>query len=251
MPQVDTMNHDAPSHANKHIAWCVKCGTEQEVDPWLRGARFRCENAKIEDFHVAAAIPRQMKWWLRFESWLVSLTDANWHPRVALCKGSAELCGAFLIAVTALAVFLSTRISWLAVLFAAFVILDLLAYNTRVAFITQHPQAPLRSVAYGVVGFALIASSFAALFLSLVRNDFDPQCLKTVSAIYFSFVTLATLGYGDIHPKVGATAAQFVVVAELLVGLFFLAAVLVTLVAWVDGRPCLPTLEQLKRRLKG
>lgn len=243
------MNAKASSDPNRPIAWCVKCDTCKAVDPWLRGARFRCQNSTIDDFHVAAVIPRELKWWLRLEALLVSATDCRCHPRVWLCRGYAELYGAFLLVVIVSALLLASRLSWLAVVLAAFVVVDLLAYNTRVAFITQHSQAPLRSAVYGVVGFAFIAGSFAALFLSLAPNDFKPQSLDVISAVYFSFVTLATLGYGDIYPKVAATGAQFMVIAAVLVGLFYVAGVLVTLVAWANGRPGLPTLEQLERRL--
>ena len=166
-----------------------------------------------------------------------------------LCKGSAEIYGAVLVVLTVLSLLLATPVPWLPFVFAALVVVDLLLYSTRAAFITQYPQAPLRSALYGLIGFAIIAGNFAVLYLSGVRNDFEPGCLEIISALYFSFVTLATLGYGDIRPAAGATGAQLLVILEITVGLFYVAGVLVTLVAWANGRPGLPTLDQLKRRL--
>ncbi len=52
-----------------------------------------------------------------------------------------------------------------------------------------------------------------------------------MSAIYFSFVTIATVGYGDIAPK--STLAQFTVVSEIMVGLYLLAVILGIVARWV------------------
>jgi hypothetical protein len=194
-----------------------------------------------------------MKWWLELQWMIVRVTDSSLHPRVCLFKRSAGLYGVFLLGLTVMGFVLANLpwwVRWAGAAFAFWVILDILIYNIRVTFVTQHPQIPLRNALFGVSGFVLVALNFATFYLLLVPNEFGPECLLPMSAIYFSFVTMATVGYGDIHPKATASFAQFLVIAEIIVGLFYIAVVLVTLVAWANAPARLPTLDQLMKQTK-
>jgi voltage-gated potassium channel len=86
----------------------------------------------------------------------------------------------------------------------------------------------------------LIAFSFAALYSLVFYLDSQsfrlPEWIEAGSAevlrtemIYFSLVTLATLGYGDILPSSPFT--QMLAVLEAVIGQFFMAV----LVAWLVG----------------
>ena len=50
--------------------------------------------------------------------------------------------------------------------------------------------------------------------------------MRFLSILYFSAVTITTLGYGDFVPTKSGTIAQILVVFELLTGLYFLTGVL-------------------------
>jgi hypothetical protein len=52
----------------------------------------------------------------------------------------------------------------------------------------------------------------------------DPSCADWIDFIYFSLVTMATVGYGDIVPR--SWEMRVVVVAEMLVGMAFLVLML-------------------------
>lgn len=134
--------------------------------------------------------------------------------------------------------------AWAGALIGATIVVDLLAYNAMIAFVTQHPQVPMRNAVYGLAGFALVALGYAVFYVGMVPASFSRR-LDIKEAIYFSFVTIATVGYGDIYPKRDATAAQFLVVCEILTGLFYLAALLATMVGWANAPTKLPTEDEL------
>lgn len=90
-----------------------------------------------------------------------------------------------------------------------------------------------------VAAYQLIGLSFAQVYTMMVL--FDPTSLQLpnnaspsgevaqIEMIYFSFVTLATLGYGDIVPM--TSSARSVAVIEAMVGQFYVAVVVAVLVS--------------------
>src|SRR5215510_8120045 len=108
------------------------------------------------------------------------------------------------------------------------------------AYIFRSPRVTLDVMLAAVTAYLLIALSFAALY-SLVFH-LDPQSFRLpewikresieamrTEMVYFSLVTLATLGYGDILPSSPFT--QMLAVLEAVIGQFFMTA----LVAWLVG----------------
>jgi len=84
--------------------------------------------------------------------------------------------------------------------------------------------------------YFLLGLSFSALFTLLLH--FSPEALRGLevnrpidqisSTVYFSFVTLTTLGYGDISPV--TPLARFLVILESVTGMFYLAMIVASLV---------------------
>lgn len=73
--------------------------------------------------------------------------------------------------------------------------------------------------------------SFAYMFVELVSGPaFSPGPQRASDLVYFSFVTLATLGYGDIAPVAGA--ARALAVSETILGQLYL----VSIVSFAVGR---------------
>lgn len=89
--------------------------------------------------------------------------------------------------------------------------------------------------------YLLIGLIYAMLYMILL--EFDPEGLKGVdygrgadlfvTAIYFSFVTMTSLGYGDISPT--GPIGQVMVIIEAITGTFYMAVIVATMVATLIG----------------
>ena len=93
---------------------------------------------------------------------------------------------------------------------------------------------------YAAISAYLLAGIFFALFY-WVLEQIGPGAFAAagnfsrVSAIYFSFVTLATLGYGDIIPR--SDVARGLAIVEGVGGQLFLAVLVARLVSlYVRGK---------------
>lgn len=65
-------------------------------------------------------------------------------------------------------------------------------------------------------------------------GDFYPgPPLSTFEALYFSLTTIATVGYGDIHPR--GTLSRSLVMCEILVGLIYVVFVFSIIAEFVRG----------------
>jgi len=132
----------------------------------------------------------------------------------------------------------------IACIIALVIIVDLVFINTSVVFVTQKPSNPLRTIVFAMLAFVELAVAFAVLYLSLPEKQMNRE-LGRLDAVYFSFVTIATLGYGDIQPCEGAWRTELSVVGEILMGLYFLAVILTSMVSWANPQPGLPILQAL------
>ena len=108
-------------------------------------------------------------------------------------------------------------------------------------------------------GYVLLGLTFAFLMLVLhsigtepvIRFDgstgTSPGAGEMARYLYFSFVTLSTLGYGDVVPS--TPAAQVLAPAEAILGQLYLAVFIARLIGMhvAAGRPC-PRCEGIERR---
>jgi voltage-gated potassium channel len=93
------------------------------------------------------------------------------------------------------------------------------------------------NVIVGSVALYLLIGYIYALFYTILL-EFSPNALNGVEAglwydnlsitTYFSFVTLTTLGYGDISPS--TSVAQVIVILEAVTGMFYLAVIVASLI---------------------
>jgi hypothetical protein len=71
---------------------------------------------------------------------------------------------------------------------------------------------------------------------SLFSIGDESAALDLAQALYFSVVTLATVGYGDISPPLDPSKAVFwIVVVQILCGVYYLGVFVATTVSWVRG----------------
>ena len=208
----------------------------------------------MDEGHVAAVVRADMHRWIRVMAALAKYQSCRLAPRYWAFRDSTGVYALFGILV--LALLLLVAVSWwpipliLALLFA----IDVVVYSVSVAFVTQGPRVPFRTLVLSLTALAQVALAFAVIYRSLgPPATANPQwsvgvvtrSLGPIEALYFSVVTMATVGFGDIRPADGAWGPQLAVVCEILVALVFLACILTTVVSWLSGRPHLPKLSEL------
>ena len=124
-----------------------------------------------------------------------------------------------------------------ALIFIAFVILEL------ILFVLRAPRVNSEVLCAGVSGYLLLglAWGFGYMLVALL-NPMDathpgafafspaaPHILQGFEAYYFSFITLATVGYGDITPV--SIGARSLAMTEVMTGTLYVAVLISRLVA--------------------
>jgi hypothetical protein len=133
---------------------------------------------------------------------------------------------------TALALFTWSR--------AAAMILLAASVTGTLRYVLRSPRITADTIFAAVVAFQLLALAFAVLYhaiAAIAPHSFafsqgapgDEHEGLLVQLIYFSFVTIATLGYGDIVPR--APLTQMIATVEATLGQFYIAVVIAWLVS--------------------
>ena len=120
-----------------------------------------------------------------------------------------------------------------AVAFFAFVVSRLLA------FVVRAPRVDANVLCAGVAGFLMVALLWVPAYAAVARlnpHAFTlpaapdaPATLDGFSALYFSVITLCTVGYGDIAPV--SKVARMLAMMEAVTGLFYMAVLISRLVS--------------------
>jgi hypothetical protein len=92
-----------------------------------------------------------------------------------------------------------------------------------------------RSLILAGLNFLEIVLIFSAFYKYLPPGSFNSP-LEGFDSFYFSFVTITTLGYGDITPCPSALKAKVLITAELVLGLTWIIIVLGTIVTVLTER---------------
>jgi Ion channel len=110
-----------------------------------------------------------------------------------------------------------------------------------IRFILRAPRVDANVLCTGLSGYLLLGLLWTPLYLTVFRwnpNAFTLPAGSTLdgfSAFYFSFMTLSTVGYGDIAPL--SKAARMLAVTEAVSGLFYVAVLISRLVAIYTSTP--------------
>jgi len=120
-----------------------------------------------------------------------------------------------------------------AVVFFAYVVAHLLH------FILRAPRVDTNVLCAGIAGFLMLGLLWMLLYVLVARLDprafalpigpDAPTTLDGFNAFYFSFVTLCTVGFGDITPV--SKVAKMLAVIEGITGLFYVAVLISRLVS--------------------
>jgi voltage-gated potassium channel Kch len=125
------------------------------------------------------------------------------------------------------------------------ILLYLLCAGSILSVVFRAGRITLDGILASVVAYQLIGLFFAQIFTLAIVVDPSSMHLPDnlqpsttnfqVEMIYFSFVTLATLGYGDILPDSNLTRS--VAILEAIIGQFYVAVIVAVLVsAFVSQR---------------
>jgi hypothetical protein len=114
---------------------------------------------------------------------------------------------------------------------ACYLIIDMFMLPTSIAFGGLAPMRPLRALVFLLCNYISISIAFGLLYITLCRSSFniDPDLIDLA---YFSFTTMTTLGLGDILPARHTILVRFLVVSEVLIGLYFWAVLVGMIIAW-------------------
>jgi hypothetical protein len=227
------------------IAYCANCNRWVPVNLKLTGYRFDCPRWDLNKIHVAAVIGNRWSQatWVkliasleRYQAWR-SHTLGKWCLLIALILSAALFWSSSPLAHHG------------AGLIGLILTVDVMLFTSANALASQRPRFAPRSIIAAMAGFAQLCIGFALLHAGLGFDFQVGQYLKPLDfrrALYFSVVTLSTVGYGDITPPNDPSQPVFwIVIAQILCGLYYLAVFVSTTVSWVRGIQRPPTLKDL------
>lgn len=154
-------------------------------------------------------------------------TPNSFLPKLLTYMNINEDTGAelYLMARLILAILAAFFISGYEVLAWLFLFIQIssFVYLSRIIFpVDQNPlQDPERSLFFAFGHY--LELGFTMAYVYYVFGCFD-DCISKTDTIYFSFVTMSTLGYGDILPSDDIT--KLLVVSHLIASLFLFAVVI-------------------------
>ena len=169
---------------------------------------------------------------------LVSLSAAGFAPRmrgilIAVWMVCAVLDAASRMAADAA---LATNFGLAAHLAAVLLLVGCVIATLRYVLLSR--QVTTDSISAAIVAYLFIGLAFSSAYYCLVVLDAHSFSIPSdmpvassaeleTSMLYYSYVTLATLGYGDIAPRL--PLSQMLAVIEAIIGQFYIAVV----IAWL------------------
>jgi hypothetical protein len=122
---------------------------------------------------------------------------------------------------------------WLKILLttvAGYLIAEMFVLPTSIAFGGILHMRTLRALVFVFFNYISISLAFGVLYVTLCRSSFniDPDL---VDLAYFSFTTMTALGLGDITPVRHTLLVRFLLVSEVLIGLYFWAVLVGTIIS--------------------
>jgi hypothetical protein len=120
--------------------------------------------------------------------------------------------------------------TWVACLSGYFV-LDIMHNISGGAFVWgRHSIHPARSVILAIFSYAQVTLAFAILYLHC--GCLNEELHSATQAVYFSVVTAATVGFGELHPN---DSGYVLVIWQIAVFVMFVLFTLATLISRVPG----------------
>ena len=133
-----------------------------------------------------------------------------------------------------LAAFYLPSYSWLGILMtivAGYSIADMFLLPTSIVFGGTPAMRPLRALTFVFITYISIAMAFGVLYITLCRSSFNINP-EIINPIYSSFSIMTTLGTGDMSPARQAILVRFMIISEVVIGIYFWAVVVGIIISW-------------------
>ncbi len=123
-----------------------------------------------------------------------------------------------------------------------FSVLGLFAAASAMRFVVKSTHVSAETMYAALSTYLLVGLFFGLIYWSLEQSFpgsiAGPSELTETGAVYYSFVTLSTLGYGDITPR--SDIARGIAVFEVIGGQLFLAVMIARLIGLFGGNKSEP-----------
>ncbi len=117
-------------------------------------------------------------------------------------------------------------------LIALYLTAEMLVSTLRVQFVNVYeasarPHSPSRSVVLLLMGYGTVILTFALFYRAsgTIIGTCGQPVRDPLSMLYFSFVTITTVGYGDLHPQPGSLGV-WLVCLEIFIGILMIVVLL-------------------------
>ncbi|MGA7577118.1 MAG: ion channel [Desulfobaccales bacterium] len=175
----------------------------------------------------------QQEFWEKIESFLQKYEEVygpvrwfgNWGGLTRGREGYYVFFRFIFLIVLYLTAFYVPSYLWLKILLttmAGYLIVELFLMPSSIAFGGFTFMRPLRALVLVFFNYISIALAFGVLYVTLCRFSFNIDA-DVIDLAYFSGTTLTTLGLGDIIPARHTVLVRFLVISEVLIGLYFWA----------------------------
>lgn len=115
---------------------------------------------------------------------------------------------------------------------AGYLIADMFMLPTSIAFGGSIPaMRPLMAMVRVFLDYISIAIAFGVLYVTLCRASFN-IVPDLIDLAYFSFSTMTAMGLGDISPARQTILVRFMIISEVLIGLYFWAVLVGMIISW-------------------
>jgi hypothetical protein len=123
---------------------------------------------------------------------------------------------------------------------SGYLAIETVIYLASLIFLSNEFTNPIsykRSLVTLFINYIEICLNYAVIYWYCnfaIPNFFNEKLTDGIQAVYFSFVTSATVGYGDIFPK--TAFGQYMVISQIIIFLIFIALFLNSVVSKIQDK---------------
>ncbi len=225
----------------KGVLYCATCGSFGVDEQGLAiGTPFQCPN---DSTHFAEVVKSPSgEFWLRVEQKIWKLEQFSplnlfrFSGRAGLYHLARSLAFVLMVLVG------NPHGTWithyLPVVIGVYLLYDTILLSTFATFVSRYPAHPLRSLVLNLSAFFQCGLGYGVIFKTI--GDVFSHSLTWIDAIYFSIVTIATVGFGDIAVLQSLSNrwyVELIIISEIGIGLFMLAGLIAVVASWANQRP--------------